>query len=142
MRERPLSIGQVAALTSCKAPTIRYYEGLGLLGAPTRTAGGHRTYSGDDVGRLIFIRRSRDLGFSLDTIRSLLDLAADPERSCGDVDRLATEHIEEIAEKRRLLAAMQGALQDMLDQCRRTTIHECRIIESLSPDPSAVAQRS
>ena len=134
MAEERLSIGEVAALTHCKAPTIRYYEGLGLLDAPARTAGGHRTYSGIDVRRLAFIRRSRELGFSLDTIRGLLDLAAKPDRSCCDVDRLASEHIAEIAEKLRLLSAMRGALQDMLDECRHTTIHECRIIESLSPD--------
>ncbi|MCL4239777.1 MAG: helix-turn-helix domain-containing protein [Dehalococcoidia bacterium] len=134
MGEELLSIGQVAARTGCKAPTIRYYEELGLLGAPARTAGGHRTYSGHDVRRLNFIRRSRDLGFSLDTIRDLLDLVANPERSCADVDQLATEHLGQIAEKLRLLSAMQGALQDMLDQCSHTTIHECRIIEALSPE--------
>lgn len=86
--------------------------------------------------RLTFIRRSRELGFSLDAIRSLLDLAQNRDRSCAEVDNIASEHLQEIADKLRHLSAMRGALQDLLEQCHHTTIVECRVIEALSPASS------
>jgi Cu(I)-responsive transcriptional regulator len=128
-----LSIGQLSARTGCKVPTIRYYEEIELLGEAPRTDGGHRVYGEEDVQRLTFIRKSRDLGFSLDAVRSLLDLAQNRERSCAEVDTIASEHLDEVGEKLRHLAAMRDALQDLLEQCRHTTITECRIIDALSP---------
>jgi DNA-binding transcriptional MerR regulator len=118
--------------SGCKVPTIRYYEDIGLLDPSPRTEGGHRVYGEEDAKRLTFIRRSRELGFSLDAIRSLLDLTIDRERSCAEVDTIATEHLEETLAKIRSLEAMRDALVDLLDQCRRTTIVECRVIDALS----------
>ncbi len=137
MPEPRLSIGQLAARTGCKVPTVRYYEGIGLLGEATRTEGGHRLYGEADVRRLVFIRKSRDLGFALDAVRSLLDLAQNRERSCAEVDTIASEHLDEVGEKLRHLSAMRDALQDLLEQCRHTTITECRIIDALSPAAAA-----
>ncbi len=142
MPKTAFSIGELATQAGCKVPTIRYYESIGLLGEAPRTDGGHRAYGHDEVKRLTFIRRSRELGFSLDSIRSLLDLAGNSERPCAEVDLLVMEHLGEIAEKLRLLSAMRAALQDMLDQCRHTTIHECRVIEALSPGPDATSPPS
>jgi len=133
MFKTAFSIGQLATQTGCKVPTIRYYEGIGLLGEAPRTDGGHRVYGNDEVHRLTFIRRSRDLGFSLDAIRSLLDLAQNRDRSCAEVDIIASEHLEEIADKLSHLSAMREALQELLEQCRHTTIVECRVIDALSP---------
>lgn len=91
-----LPIGQLAARSDCKVPTIRYYERIGLLDASPRTEGGHRIYGEDEVKRLVFIRRSRELGFSLEAVRSLLDLSTDRDRSCAEVDAIASEHLDEV----------------------------------------------
>lgn len=137
MRNDSLSIGDLATRTGCKVPTIRYYENIGLLETVERTTGGHRVYEEADVRRLVFIRKSRELGFSSNAIRSLLAFAAKTDRPCAEVDVLAAEHLVEITEKIHLLSAMGAALRQMLDGCHRTTIHECRVIESLSQAPAA-----
>jgi DNA-binding transcriptional MerR regulator len=128
-----LSIGQLAARSGCKIPTIRYYEDIGLLEPAPRTDGGHRTYGRDAVMRLVFIRRGRELGFSLDEIRSLIDLSTDYDRSCAEIDAIATGHLEAILERIDALSAMRDALREVLEQCQRTTVIECRVIEALSP---------
>jgi len=129
------SIGELAARSGCKVPTIRYYEGVGLLEQSSRTEGGQRRYGEDAVRRLVFVRRSRELGFSLETIQSLIDLSSDRDRSCTEVDVIATEHLAEIEDRLQSLVAMRDALSDVIDQCRRTTILECRVIDALSPLP-------
>lgn len=131
--DEQFSIGELARRSGCKVATIRYYEGVGLLEPSPRTSGGHRQYGGDAVQRLVFVRRSRELGFTVDTIRSLLELARDEERPCAEVDAMASAHVQEIDQKIESLAAMRDALVDVLDRCERTTIHECRVIEALSP---------
>lgn len=127
------SIGELSARSGCKVPTIRYYEDIGLLEESERTEGGQRRYDEDSARRLVFIRRSRELGFSLDTIRSLLDLSSQRDRPCAEVDALATEHLVEVDERLASLMAMREALGDLIDQCRHTTILECRVIDALSP---------
>lgn len=129
------SIGELGRRSGCKVATIRYYEDIGLLAPSPRTSGGHRQYGDDAVHRLVFIRRSRELGFTLDEIRSLLELARQEERSCAEVDALASAHVQEIDQKIESLAAMRDALTAVLDECERTTIHECRVIDALSPAP-------
>jgi DNA-binding transcriptional MerR regulator len=129
------SIGQLASRSGCKVPTIRYYEGVGLLPASPRTDGGHRVYGEEAVRRLVFIRRSRELGFTIDEVASLLDLSSDRDRSCAEVDAIASAHRDEIEQKIRALAAMREALDDLIDQCQQTTILECRVIDALSPAP-------
>jgi DNA-binding transcriptional MerR regulator len=127
------SIGELAGRSACKVPTIRYYEQVGLLPSPARTEGGHRVYDDETVKRLVFIRRSRELGFTIEEVASLLDLSSDEERSCAEVDAIARRHRDDIEEKLRALAAMRDALDDLLDQCERATILECRVIDALSP---------
>lgn len=136
MPGQQLSIGEVAAKTGTKVPTIRYYEEIALLAQADRSPGGHRLYTEEDIRRLIFIRKSRDLGFTLKAIRSLVDLAENRDRSCAAVDALASEHLEEVETKLDHLSAMRDALHDLLEQCSRETIVECRIIEALSSETS------
>lgn len=133
MSGNSLSIGQLAEQSGCKVPTIRYYEGVGLLATAQRTDGGHRLYGEDAVRRLSFIKRSRELGFSLDEVRSLLALSTNGDSSCAEIDAIATEHLQEVLLKLDSLASMRDALTDLIEQCRRTTVVECRIIEALSP---------
>ena len=128
-----MSIGQLSRLSDCRIPTIRYYEQIGLLPLPRRSEGGHRLYGEEALRRLVFIRRSRDLGFSLDAIRSLISLSEEQDRSCAEVDVIASARLAEVQEKLRALARMEDALEDLLEQCRHTTVLECRILEALSP---------
>ena len=98
-----MNIGELARVADTKAETIRYYERIGLLPPPPRTAGNYRDYSDAHVSRLSFTRRARDLGFSIEQIRALLDLADQRERSCEAVDVIAREHLTDV--KRKLALA-------------------------------------
>ena len=133
MHHDSFAIGELGRLTGTKVETIRYYERIGLLAAPSRTTGNYRAYGAEHLSRLSFIRRSRDLGFSLDQIRALLSLSDDRQRSCEAVDAIAKEHLTEVERKIADLKALQRELGKMIDQCRHGTVAECRIIEALSP---------
>lgn len=128
-----LSIGQLARATGTKVETIRFYEKSGLLPAPARTEGNYRTYTSAHLGRVSFIRRARDLGFSLDQVRELLELADDRTQPCGAIDAIASAHRAEIERKILGLQALKAELDSLIDQCSCSTIAECRIVESLSP---------
>ena len=128
-----LAIGELGRRTGTKVETIRFYERIGLLAAPARTAGNYRAYGPQHLSRLSFIRRSRDLGFPLDQVRALLDLADDRGRSCQAVDAIAAEHLAEVDRKIADLQALRRELASLLAQCRSGTVAECRIIEALSP---------
>lgn len=130
MKDR--AIGELAKATGCKVQTIRYYEQIGLLPAPPRTAGGQRRYSGIQARRLTFIRHARDLGFDIETIRQLLDLSDDPARSCADIDALARRHVTAIDEKIERLTGLRGEMRRMIGACRKGRISDCRIIEALT----------
>ena len=128
-----LSIGDLARATGTKVETIRYYERIGILPAPARTAGGQRAYAPDHLRRLAFVRRARDLGFGLDQARVLLDLADQPERDCAAVDAVARVHLAEVDRKLADLAALRRELADLVDRCSHGRVAECRIMEALSP---------
>jgi len=128
-----LTIGHLASATGTKVETIRFYEKTGLLPAPARTEGNYRAYTAEHLNRLSFIRRARDLGFSLEQVRELLSLADDRGRSCSAIDAIATEHRLEVERKIRDLQALKAELDNLIDQCSCGTVAECRIIEALSP---------
>lgn len=128
-----LTIGQLAAAMATKVETIRFYEKVGLLPAPARTAGNYRAYDQSHLNRLSFIRRSRDLGFSVDQVRALLGLADDRDRSCEAIDIIAKEHLSDIDRKITDLHALRRELDSMITQCSCGTVADCRIIEALSP---------
>ena len=128
-----MTIGELARGTDTKVETVRFYEKSGLLPAPARTPGNYRAYSDDHLRRLSFIRRSRDLGFSLDQVRALLDLADQRDRPCEAVDAIAQEHLVEVERKIADLQALRQELERMIGHCGTGTVAECRIIEALSP---------
>ena len=128
-----LSIGDLARATGTKEETIRYYERIGLLPAPARTAGGQRAYAPDHLRRLAFVRRARGLGFGLDQVRALLDFAHQPDRDCAAVDVVARARLAEVDRKLADLAGLRGALADLIETCGRGRVAECRIMEALSP---------
>jgi Cu(I)-responsive transcriptional regulator len=128
-----LAIGQLAKRTGTKVETIRYYERIGLLPAPARTEGNYRSYNEGHLGRLSFIRRARDLGFPLGQVRELLGFANERDRSCEAVDVIARQHLGEVERKLASLIALRDELADVIVRCRRGTVAECRIIETLAP---------
>lgn len=127
-----MTIGALGEATRVNAETIRYYERIGLLPEPARTAGGYRLYEPEHVRRLNFIRRGRELGLSLDAVRELLSLASDRLRPCTRVDRLVQEHIHDLDHKIEGLQQLRRALQSLADSCRGSTrVADCRILEAL-----------
>jgi Cu(I)-responsive transcriptional regulator len=128
-----MNIGELARAAATKAETIRYYERIGLLPPPPRTAGNYRDYSAEHVSRLAFTRRARDLGFSIEQIRALFDLADHKEQSCEAVDAIAHEHLVEVKRKLAYLSALRRELESLIGQCRHGTVAECRILEALAP---------
>lgn len=128
-----LTIGDLGKATDTKVETIRYYERIGLLPIPARTAGNYRSYDAWHLGRLSFVRRARDLGFSLEQVRDLLGFADQKDRSCDSVDALAREHLAAIDRKIADLTALRRELDTIIGQCRCGTIAECRIIDALAP---------
>ena len=127
-----IQIGALAERTRCKIETIRFYEKIGVLPAPARTGGGTRVYSPAHVSRLTFIRRTRELGFTLDEVRALLRLADEHDRPCGEVKSLATAHLADIKAKIKDLRAMQMALADLTAKCETGDGMDCPLIEALS----------
>ncbi len=127
----PLTIGKLSQATAVNVETIRYYERIGLLVAPARTSSGYRTYSEQDAARLRFIKRGRELGFSLDEIRTLVELADQPGHACTDVDRLVQTHLVQVRQRIADLQRLEAELQ-RLAGCSESSVRECRIIEALS----------
>jgi Cu(I)-responsive transcriptional regulator len=127
------SIGDLAKTTDTKVETIRYYERIGLLPEPKRTAGNYRSYEAVHLGRLSFIRRARELGFSIDQVRNLLGLADQKDRSCETVDSIAREHLADVDRKIADLKGLRRELNSLIRQCHHGTIAECRILDALAP---------
>lgn len=127
----PIGIGQLSKQTGCKIETIRYYEQQGLMPDPPRTDGGHRLYTVAMAGRLRFIRRSRELGFSMAEIRDLLSLVDGEQVSCDRVKYIAENHLRDIRTKIADLRKMQRTLSDLASRCSGQDVPDCPIIEVL-----------
>ncbi|UTA55617.1 helix-turn-helix domain-containing protein [Lysobacter soli] len=126
-----MKISEAAAASGCHLETIRYYERVGLMPAPARTTGGYRAYGPDEVERLRFISRGRELGFSLDEIRSLLGLSDDPAMSCGNVDAIARKHLADIQGRMAELQRMATELERMIVACAGGDRGTCTILGTL-----------
>lgn len=136
-RDAPLKIGRLARETGTSVETIRYYERIGLLARAPRTDGGFRLYGPDDVRRLRFVRRARELGFSLVGVRELIGLADDPVRPCDEVDAMARAHLSDVSKKIAQLTALRAELARLIRVCRGGHISDCRILEALGhPAPA------
>lgn len=120
--------------TTVNIETIRYYERIGILPSPPRTEGGHRLYADGHQKRLVFIRRSRELGFTLDEIRNLLGLVEGGD-ACGEVQAAALDHLKNIRRKIADLRRMERTLADTASRCQGGTAPDCPIIEVLTREP-------
>lgn len=127
-----LTIGKLAQATGVNIETIRYYERAGLIAPPLRTEGNYRSYAGEDVARLRFVRRTRDLGFSLEQIRALLSISGQREGDCGSVDAIASEHLAEVDRKIADLVALRRELADAVASCAGGLVSDCRILEAFA----------
>jgi len=132
MRQQHYTIGQLAQATGTKAVTIRYYERQGLLPPPPRTQAGYRVYDAGHRDRLLFVRRSRGLGFSLEDIQELLGFADEPGASCAEVDAKVAAQLAQVRQRLRQLRSLEAELQRLIECCEGGVIDDCRIIEALS----------
>lgn len=129
-----LRIGDLAEKTDTKVVTIRYYEKIGLLPEPDRSAGNYRSYDKVTLDRLRFIRRCRALGFSLDQVRDLLALSSQAARPCDEVDRITAEHLGEVERKIADLRRLAQELRRISTSCQGGgMISDCRIVDAISP---------
>ena len=126
-----ITIGRASAETGVNIETIRYYERIGLMDAPARSSGGRRQYGAEDVSRLRFIRRGRDLGFSLDIIRSLMRLEHEDE-PCARIKELTETHLAEVREKITDLQRLEATLARLARECDDATLQSCPVIETLA----------
>jgi DNA-binding transcriptional MerR regulator len=135
MEKRRFSIGDLAKGTGTKVVTVRYYEQIGLLPVPSRTAANYRTYGNEEMRRLRFIRRCRGLGFTLDQIRDLLRVSSRQDEECAEVDRITAQHLIEVEQKISDLKRLAKELRRLNSCCQGNgVIADCRIIEALSPN--------
>ena len=129
-----ITIGQLSKRTECNIETIRYYERIGILPEPPRSSGGRRLFTSKHVRRLMFIRRSRALGFRLEEVRGLLRMVDGGQYTCKEVEELTTEHIRDVKAKIRDLNKMKRVLESMASRCAGGVVPECPIIEVLFGD--------
>ena len=127
-----MPIGRLAKATGVKVPTIRFYEGIGLLPEPLRTESDRRVYDGAAVDRLAFIKHARQLGFTVEAIRNLLDLSDHPDRPCEQANALAAAQLDTVEAKIRQLQALRKELRRMVATACKGQVSECRVIEVLS----------
>lgn len=131
-----MNIGAVARTSGVSAKMIRHYENIGLIRASSRTLAGYRQYHVRDVHLLGFIRRARDLGFSLDQIKQLLSLWDDPERASADVKRLAEAHITDLDARITALTEMRSTLVTLAHACHGDHRPDCPILQGLGKPPA------
>lgn len=131
------SIGFVARQTGCTVPTIRYYEEVGLLPPMRRTEGGQRYYDDKAIRRLMFIRRCRDFGFSIEQVRELVGLVDQPDRPCVEVRDIAASHLAQVRAKLEELKALEANLDAFVGSCDAAcaggSAVDCTILENLGP---------
>jgi len=135
-----MNIGQAAKHSGLSAKMIRYYESIGLLRPAGRSDSGYRTYAANDLHVLAFIKRSRDLGFSLEEVGRLLALWQDRERASADVKALALAHVEELNRKIAELTTLRDTLGELVQHCQGDHRPDCPILRDLESGTAAGAQ--
>jgi Cu(I)-responsive transcriptional regulator len=132
-----MRIGELAALSGMKVVTIRYYEATGLISAPIRSRSGYRIYRPDHLQRLTFLRRCRELGFSIEEVRDLLSLTENPRQSCASVTTIAARHLDDVRSKLDDLQRLQQALDSLVASCRTGRVRDCKILQALTTAPQS-----
>jgi DNA-binding transcriptional MerR regulator len=130
-------IGDLAKRTGTKVNTIRFYEGIGLMPEAVRTSGGRRTYGEAEARQLGFIRHARELGFSVEEIRSLITLSAKPDQDCHEAGAIARRHLASVEDRITRLIAMRDALSDATRACDGGKMADCRVMEAITTLPTS-----
>lgn len=125
-------IGALSRRTGVKVPTIRYYEQTGLLAPPERTEGNQRRFSEQEAERLAFIKHARDLGFSLDAIRDLIELSDHPERPCAHASQIAREQLMQVRKRIEKLKRLEVELDRISTGCDDASTGDCYVLKALS----------
>ena len=141
MSKKLMTIGEAAEQCGVKVATIRYYESVNLLPAVERAENNRRTFDQAGVARLRFIRHARELGFEVDAIRQLLELADKPERPCMEVDAIAQSHLAQIESRIKRLTALKKEVRRMIAECAHGRIGECRIVGVLADHAHCLHER-
>ncbi|MFQ5510177.1 MAG: helix-turn-helix domain-containing protein [Leptospirillia bacterium] len=131
-----MAIGRLSRKTGVNVETVRYYERVGLLPKPARSEGGHRLYDEEARKRLSFIRRARELGFSLDEIRALLGLVDGGDYTCEEVRSVTLAHLDDVRRKIKDLKRLERTLADISSRCGGGAVPECPIVDALFDDDS------
>ncbi len=126
-----LTIGRLATAAGVNLETVRYYERIGLMSPPDRTPGGHRSYEPEHRARLAFIRRARELGFSLGDVRTLLALAEPGQQSCAEVKAIAADHLHDVHAKIADLSRLASVLDEAVRRCGDGDVPDCPVIQVL-----------
>ncbi len=127
-----MNIGQAARESGLSAKMIRYYESIGLLAPAVRSDSGYRLYQAADLHTLGFIKRSRDLGFSLEEVARLLTLWQDRKRASADVKQLARRHIDELDRRIGELSSLRNTLEHLVEYCHGDDRPDCPILQELA----------
>lgn len=127
------TIGQLASAAEIPTATIRYYEKIGLLATPSRSGSNYRQYGSEDLDRLTFVRRARDIGFTIDQVRSLLAFSDRQHGDCCTVTALTAEHLAAVEQKIADLLLLRDRLAGLLDSCKGGMVADCRIIDAMTP---------
>lgn len=126
-----MKTGELARLVGVKVETVLFYEKVGLLPHPSRSQSNYREYGQSHVARLSFVRRARDLGFDLKSVRQLLTLADDTAQPCEAIDAIASHQLREVERKITGLKALKVELKSIVGQCKSGKVADCKIIEAL-----------
>lgn len=125
-----MNISKAAEAVNLPVKTVRYYADIGLVEPPARTEKGYRSYDEASIRKLVFVRRAREFGFSINECRELLSLYANTERSSADVKKIAAKRLSELEEKQRELNCLRDELAHLVKNCRGDDRPDCPIIES------------
>lgn len=142
VRANCLFRNDLARKTGCNLETIRYYENIGVMPEPPRTSKGYRCYDASHVARLSFVMRARDLGFSLEEIRSLLTLVDGGAQTCAEVQGIAQEHLNSVLAKITDLNRIERVLSGTIAQCTGSDVPECAVIDALTSGTSLVDEKA
>ena len=129
---KPMTIGRLSSAAKVKVTTIRYYESIGLMGTPDRSASGQRLYGSVDVERLSFVRHARELGFSMDAIKDLIGLQTEPDQDCSAVDTIAQKQLAEVQKRLTQLEALERELKRMIENCRGGKVGGCQVMAAIN----------
>lgn len=130
-KTRGYAIGALSRETTVNIETIRYYERIGIMPKPDRTEGGNRQYNHDQLKRLFFIKRCRELGFSIEEIRALLQMVDRADFTCGEVHSMTVDHLATVKKKLTDLRRLEKSLRSMAAECGKGDVPACPIIDTL-----------